>query len=238
MMINNDNNDLHHSYDNHDPQLPLSLAIKILIMIMIIVDFDHSYDNHEPRPLSLVILIVIMMMVLLRTMIMNIPLIIIMSFWFCGQPQNSPSWLWWSLRFSFLVQAVFFFFLLLIDKDHDHLHPHTHQYCFRQHPHHHKQQVNIWQTNCKSPTYVRTFSQFQSIWGGDWGWFEAASKQTEKTLGGGKDCKLWKFFSGIQLNLNGHDRVYHLHTERMLITPAFEGRSWGILRHSREHILS
>ena len=33
-----------------------------------------------------------------------------------------------------------------------------------------------------------------------------------------KDYKPCEFFSGIQLNLNGHDRVYHLHIERMLIT--------------------
>ena len=55
--------------------------------------------------------------------------------------------------------------------------------------------------------------------------FQSISVFVQKNLGcfcekntAGKDCKPCEFFSGIQLNLNGHDRVYHLHIERMLIT--------------------
>ena len=57
-----------------------------------------------------------------------------------------------------------------------------------------------------------SFSQFEAV-------SEADSAQDDRKARGLKDCKV---LLGIQLNLNGHDSVYHLHTEQMLITPGFE----------------
>ena len=97
----------------------------------------------------------------------------------------------------------------------------------------HDNPVYIWQTNCNSHMWALSvsFSQFEAVTAG------AGDCRKDQLMLGSKDCKRWKFLSGIQLNLNGHDSVYHLHIERMLITQGFEAGPGHSEAFCRAHIV-